>query len=55
MSSESLVKEELISTKNLSKTNAFKNHANSKPFSDSKSSLNDQHNPLKNHIWANQH
>ena len=43
-SSESLAKDELISTKNLSKTDVSKNSVNSEPFSNSKSSLDDQHN-----------
>ena len=41
---ESLAKDTLISTKGLSKTDVSKNSVNIKPFSDSKSSLNDQHN-----------
>ena len=44
MSSESFVKDELISTKNLSKTDVSKNSVNSEPFSNSKSSLDDQLN-----------
>ena len=48
VSSESLAKNELISTKKLSKTDVSKNCVNSKPFSDSKSSLNDKYNPGTN-------
>ena len=48
MSSESLAKDELIFTKNLSKTDVSKNYVNSELFSTSKSSLNDQHNPGSN-------
>ena len=44
MSSEIFVKDELISTKNLSKTDVSKNSVNSEPFSNSKSSLDDQLN-----------
>lgn len=42
--SESLKKDELISTEHLSKTDVSKNSVNSEPFSNSKSSLDDQHN-----------
>ena len=44
LSSKSFAKDEMISTKNLSMTNVTKNSVNSEPFSNSKSSLNDQYN-----------
>ena len=44
MSFESFAKDEMISTKNLSIADVTKNYLNSKPFNNSKSSLNDQQN-----------
>ena len=42
VSCKSFAKDETISTKNLSITDATKNSVNTEPFSNSKSSLNDQ-------------
>ena len=44
VSSKSFAKHEMLSTKNLSITDVAKNYVNSEPFSNSKSSLNDQQN-----------
>ena len=48
VSSENLTKDELISTKNLSKTDVSKNSVNSESFVNSKSSFNDQQNLISN-------
>ena len=45
---KSFAKDEMISTKNLSLRDITKNSVNSKPFNNSKSSLNDQHNLVAN-------
>ena len=48
VSSKSFAKDEMISTKNLNITVVIKNSVDSKPFNNSKSSLNDQHNLVAN-------